>query len=67
MTPSSNSSSKMAEVECGALPSGYEYDFVSSVFDEYHCLICHLPLREPVLTRCGHRYCKECLNEAIRR
>jgi len=57
----------MAEVERAALPLGYEYDFVSTVFDEYHCLICHLPLREPVLTRCGHRYCKDCLNEAIRR
>ena len=59
---------KMAEVQQHVgLPSGYEYDFVSIVFDEYHCLICQLPLREPVLTRCGHRYCKRCLNEAIKR
>lgn len=59
---------KMAEVQQHVgLPSGYEYDFVSTVFDEYHCLICQLPLREPVLTRCGHRYCKRCLNEAIKR
>ena len=58
---------KMAEVNPVSLPSGYEYDFVSTVFDEYHCLICQLPLREPVLTRCGHRYCKKCLNEAMRR
>ena len=58
----------MAEVQQRVgLPSGYEYDFVSTVFDEYHCLICQLPLREPVLTRCGHRYCKRCLNEAIKR
>lgn len=48
------------------LPSGYEYEFISAVLEDFHCLICHLPLREPVLTRCGHRYCKECLDEAIR-
>ena len=57
---------KMAD-EGISLPSGYEYDFVSTVLDEYHCIICHLPLREPVLTRCGHRYCKKCLYETIRR
>ena len=49
------------------LPSGYEYEFISAVLEDFHCLICHLPLREPVLTRCGHRYCKGCLDEAIRR
>ena len=49
------------------LPSGYEYEFISTVLDDHHCLICHLPLREPVQTRCGHRFCKKCLDEAIRR
>ena len=60
----------MAEVSGGGkspLPSGYEYDFISAVLDDYHCVICHLPLREPVQTRCGHRFCKNCLDEAIRR
>ena len=58
---------KMAEVGKNPLPSGYEYEFISTVLDDHHCLICHLPLREPVLTRCGHRFCKNCLDEAIRR
>lgn len=58
---------KMAEVAKNPLPSGYEYEFISTVLDDHHCLICHLPLREPVLTRCGHRFCKNCLDEAIRR
>ena len=58
---------KMAEVGKNPLPSGYEYEFISTVLDDLHCLICHLPLREPVLTRCGHRFCKNCLDEAIRR
>ena len=60
---------KMVErdIIVAGLPCGYEYEFISSVFEEYHCHICHLPLREPVLTRCGHRYCKKCLDEAIKR
>ena len=44
-------------------PSGYEEDFVEEVEEDFQCPICHLPLKEPVLTRCGHRYCKECLDE----
>ena len=47
--------------------SGYEEDFVDEVEEDFQCLICHLPLKEPALTRCGHRYCKECLDEHVRR
>ena len=49
------------------LPSGYQEDFVEEVEEDFQCPICHLPLKEPVLTRCGHRYCKECLDEHIGR
>ena len=57
----------MAEVPGSLLPSGYDEDFVNAVEDEITCLICHLPLKEPVLTRCGHRFCKECVEEHFRR
>ena len=65
--PLARAKTEMAEVRMNSLPSGYEYEFISTVLDDHHCLICHLPLREPVQTRCGHRFCKKCLNEAIRR
>jgi len=45
------------------LPSGYDEDFVNAVDDDFQCLICHLLLKDPVLTRCGHRFCKDCLEE----
>ena len=48
-------------------PLGYEEDFVEEVEEDFQCPICHLPLKEPVQTRCGHRYCKECLDEYIGR
>ena len=48
-------------------PSGYEEDFVEEVEEDFQCPMCHLPLKEPVLTRCGHRYCKECLDKHIGR
>ncbi|KAL9954676.1 hypothetical protein ACROYT_G042239 [Oculina patagonica] len=49
------------------LPSGYDEDFVNAVEEDFQCLICHLPLKEPVQTRCGHRFCKECLEEHFTR
>ena len=59
--------SKMAEAPRNPLPSGYDEDFVNAVEDDFQCLICQLPQKEPVLTRCGHRFCKECLEEHLRR
>ena len=36
------------------LPSGYDEEFVYEVEDDFLCLICQLPLKEPVQTICGH-------------
>ena len=57
----------MEEAVPNQLPSGYDEDFVTVVEEDFQCLICHLPLKEPVQTRCGHRFCKECLEEHLRR
>ena len=47
--------------------AGYKENFVATVEDDVKCSVCNLPLREPVQTRCGHRFCRECLEEATRR
>ena len=31
--------------------------------DNYMCSICLSWLEEPVITKCGHRFCCRCLNE----
>ena len=58
---------KMAGAPRQRLPSGHEDEFVNEVEDDFQCVICHLPLKKPVLTRCGHRFCKDCLEEHFRR
>ena len=57
----------MAEASRSQLPSGFDEGFVNAVEEDLQCSICHLPLKEPVLTRCGHRFCKECVEEHFRR
>ena len=57
----------MAEASRHELPSGYDEAFGNAVEHEVICLICHLTLKGPVLTRCGHRFCKGCLEEHFRR
>ena len=49
------------------LPSGYGEYFMSPIDDDLLCLICQLPLREPVLTRCRHRFCRQCLEQHLAR
>ena len=56
----------MAEAGENPLLGGYDDEFVSTVDEELQCAICRLPLREAVQTRCGHRFCKTCLNEYMK-
>ena len=57
----------MVEKEIVQFSSGHDEDFVSPVDEDLQCLICQLPLREPVLTRCGHRYCRQCFEQHMKR
>ena len=40
--------------------------FVEPLNDRCVCPICHLAAREPMLTKCGHQFCQECLRPLIR-
>ena len=60
--------SAMAEVpNRRSVPSGHDEQFVVPPDEDLHCIICFLPSKEPVLTRCGHRFCRQCLEEYMRR
>ena len=45
---------------------GYEYEFDPPVGSRYECPICLLVLREPSQTKCGHRFCKECILRTLK-
>ena len=52
----------MAEAEGYPSLGGYDEEFVSAVDEDWQCPICHLPLKDTVLTEeCGHRFCRQCL------
>ena len=60
----------MAEAPHNMLSSsGNDEEFVNevNVEEDLICFICKLTLREPVQTRCGHRFCNACLEELFRR
>ena len=43
---------------------GFDAHFVQHLFDQCPsliCLICHLAAREPILIKCDHLICQECL------
>ncbi|CAH3170498.1 unnamed protein product, partial [Porites evermanni] len=42
---------------------GYDEDFVNALEDDLQCAICQLALKNPMLTKCGHRFCRQCLDE----
>ena len=65
-TECSRETGKMVK-ESANLPCGYDDDFINPVDDDFQCSICFLPLREPVLARCGHRFCGECLERHMTR
>ena len=57
----------MAEAEANPSFGGYDDDFVSEVEDELQCAICTLPLKDLILTKCGHRFCRDCLDRNFAR
>ena len=48
---------------------GYDLQFIaeSEVGEDERCAVCHLVLRDPMLSRCGHHMCSDCLSEIAAR
>ena len=46
--------------------SGYNCKFVYPLLKRHECPECHLAMRDPVQTECGHLFCKECLEPILK-
>ena len=57
----------MAEALANLSLGGYDEEFVNAVEDDLQCAICQLALKNPMLTKCGHRFCRQCLDEHFKR
>ena len=44
---------------------GYEAVFETEVESKYVCPVCLSTMRDPVQTKCGHRFCSPCLKRTI--
>ena len=49
------------------LPSGYDDEFIEPVNGGLQCGICLLPMKDPMITNCGHHFCRGCIEEHLRR
>ncbi|XP_028328776.1 TNF receptor-associated factor 6 [Gouania willdenowi] len=45
---------------------GYDVEFDPPLERKYECPICLMALRNAMQTRCGHRFCKTCIEKSIR-
>nr|XP_058972579.1 TNF receptor-associated factor 4-like [Pocillopora verrucosa] len=46
---------------------GYDYEFTVQVRDNCECLVCQLPMKDPVqIVGCGHRLCFICMESLLR-
>ena len=56
----------MATIDLERSEHGYDASFVHELDPKYTCPVCLLVLRDPVQTKCGHRFCKLCLKRSNR-
>ena len=44
---------------------GYDAEFEPALDPKYICPVCLAALRSPLQTKCGHRFCKMCMQKII--
>lgn len=70
LSPSENSGTLMNSSSGSLQPAaplqGYDVEFDPPLESKYECPICLMALRNAIQTRCGHRFCKSCIEKSIR-
>lgn len=70
LSPSENSGTLMNHSSGSFQPAaplqGYDVEFDPPLESKYECPICLMALRNAIQTRCGHRFCKSCIEKSIR-
>lgn len=71
LSPSENpsafmNSSTSNSFQAAAPLQGYDVEFDPPLESKYECPICLMALRNAIQTRCGHRFCKSCIEKSIR-
>ncbi|CAN9506646.1 unnamed protein product [Ophioblennius macclurei] len=59
-------SSASSNLQADAPLQGYDVEFDPPLESKYECPICLMALRNAIQTRCGHRFCKSCIEKSIR-
>ena len=49
-----------------AVKEGYDFNFIDKLPERLKCPICLCAMRNPVQTKCGHRFCNNCLYGSFR-
>uniref|UniRef100_A0A8C7X9T5 TNF receptor-associated factor n=1 Tax=Oryzias sinensis TaxID=183150 RepID=A0A8C7X9T5_9TELE len=67
-SPSDNPTASMgsSSLQAAAPLQGYDVEFDPPLESKYECPICLMALRNAIQTRCGHRFCKSCIEKSIR-
>ncbi|XP_017269767.1 TNF receptor-associated factor 6 [Kryptolebias marmoratus] len=65
-SPGTFMSTSSSSLQTAAPIQGYDVEFDPPLESKYECPICLMALRNAIQTRCGHRFCKSCIEKSIR-
>uniref|UniRef100_A0A146P7D9 TNF receptor-associated factor n=1 Tax=Fundulus heteroclitus TaxID=8078 RepID=A0A146P7D9_FUNHE len=65
-SPGTLINSSSGSLQAAAPLQGYDVEFDPPLESKYECPICLMALRNAIQTRCGHRFCKSCIEKSIR-